>query len=736
MRIHLKKLVSKKDVQALINNLSSPDETGFIITDEKGRTLIGGAPQEVSEKYPVEAADEIIGWVAGKKNAQVVASFLSCLSGIEHEKKTLACDTLEKYKEITMLYDIAGKIAACLDIDEVAQLVIAEAMRMIKADNVTLLMIDEQSGDLDILNTVGNELYPSAGLKMGVGIAGNVALTGMAEIVNDVVADPRFVKGINTIHSMICAPLKIKDKTIGVMNISSSEMHNYTAEDLKLATTLAFQAALSIENARFVNELKESEKRFRSLYEEYRSLYDNAVEGIFQIAPEGHFISANPACARILGYDSPEDVLLSVTDFARQLFFVPVEYENYNAVIAEKGQVIGFETRMCRKDETLIWLSISARAVRDVNGGVVSYEGSILDITERKEKEEAKRQREAAEIRSRFIRETFGRYLSDEVVENILETPAGLKLGGEKRTLTILMTDLRGFTSIGERLPAEDVVGMINIYLEIMTDIILKYQGTIDEFIGDAIMVIFGAPIQRDDDAIRAVACAVEMQAAMGGVNRRNREAGYPEVTMGIGINTGSVVVGNIGSKKRVKYSVVGKNVNLTSRIESYTVGGQILVSGDTVEACGEILRLDDMMEVMPKGVMHPITIYEVGGIGGDFNIYLPERKKLDMIELRQPLPVRFCVLAGKHAGKDVYDGSFLKVLDRAAEIHSELEMEKLTNIRLSLFDPEGNEICPDLYAKVTDNISSSPRVYRVYFTSITPEAGAFIASVMATNSK
>ena len=155
----------------------------------------------------------------------------------------------------------------------------------------------------------------------------------------------------------------------------------------------------------------------------------------------------------------------------------------------------------------------------------------------------------ALELRNRFIRQTFGSYLSDEIVDAILEK-GGLKIGGEKRRATILMADLRGFTSLSERLAAEDVVAMINIYLETMTEIIQKYQGTIDEFIGDGILVIFGAPILRPDDPQRAVACAVEMQLAMTSVNERNRQAGYPEVALGIGINTGEVVMGNIGSQE------------------------------------------------------------------------------------------------------------------------------------------------------------------------------------------
>ncbi|NQV01114.1 MAG: FHA domain-containing protein [Bacteroidia bacterium] len=133
-------------------------------------------------------------------------------------------------------------------------------------------------------------------------------------------------------------------------------------------------------------------------------------------------------------------------------------------------------------------------------------------------------------LRNQFIRETFGRYLSDQVVNTILESPEGLNMGAEKREVTIMMADLRGFTALSERLPAEDVVNIINIYLEIMAEIILRYQGTIDEIIGDAILAIFGAPIKRYDDAKRAVACAMEMQRSMAEVNKQCMEKGYPEI--------------------------------------------------------------------------------------------------------------------------------------------------------------------------------------------------------------
>jgi len=344
------------------------------------------------------------------------------------------------------------------------------------------------------------------------------------------------------------------------------------------------------------------------------------------------------------------------------------------------------------------------------------------------QRNEAQSQLERA---NRLIRKTFGQYLSDDIVNAILETPEGSALGGEKRFVTIMMTDLRGFTAIGERLPAEDVVSIINIYLETMTEIILKYQGTIDEFIGDAIFVIFGAPVLRDNDAKRAVACAIEMQMAMTEVNRRCREHGYPEVQQGIGINSGQIVVGNSGSKKRMKYGVVGRNVNLTSRIESYTVGGQIFISENTLDECGRhLLRIDDEMEVMPKGVKRPITIYEVGGIRGEFNLFLPEKVAMKLEELTRPFPVQVTILEGKHASDEAHPGRVIRMLDSEAEIEADVPAEKLMNLKIAVFTPEGHEIATDLYAKVISVTPQHPAAFRVRFTSVPPEAETFLRTV------
>ncbi len=332
---------------------------------------------------------------------------------------------------------------------------------------------------------------------------------------------------------------------------------------------------------------------------------------------------------------------------------------------------------------------------------------------------------------NRLIRQTFGRYLSDDVVADILYSPEGAALGGESRLITVMMTDLRGFTSIAERLPAGDVLAIINIYLEKMTDVIMKYKGTIIEFIGDAILAVFGAPVFREDDAKRALACAIEMQQAMAEVNARCRELGYPEIEQGIGINTGESVVGNIGSDKRAKYGIVGRNVNLTGRIESYTIGGQILISESTAEACGHTLTFRDKLKVMPKGVNKPITLFDVTGIGAGFNVSLPHREVDELVELPKELAVGFYILEGKHATGTVYEGIIRKLGVKEALIQSEIPVARLANLKLSLAGSDGNELATDLYAKVIESPSCSPSSFKVHFTSLPPEAKVFLENAL-----
>jgi class 3 adenylate cyclase len=223
--------------------------------------------------------------------------------------------------------------------------------------------------------------------------------------------------------------------------------------------------------------------------------------------------------------------------------------------------------------------------------------------------------REQLERSERFIRATFGRYLSDEIVADILERPEGLELGGDLREVTILMSDIRGFTTLCEQLEPNEVVRLLNRYLGAMTDIILRYQGTIDEFIGDAILAVFGAPQSRGDDADRAVQCALAMQAAHAALNRENAREGLPALHTGIALNTGQVVAGNIGSERRSKYGFVGHAMNVTARIEDVARGGEVLIAEATRARLTERYDTCDSREMRAPGMDGPLHIHRVVGL-------------------------------------------------------------------------------------------------------------------------
>ncbi len=333
---------------------------------------------------------------------------------------------------------------------------------------------------------------------------------------------------------------------------------------------------------------------------------------------------------------------------------------------------------------------------------------------------------EALEVRNRFIRETFGRYLSDEIVDNILESPDGVKLGGEKRHVSIMITDLRGFTALSESLEPEQVVRMLNCYFEVMVDIIQRYNGTINEIRGDSLLVIFGAPHEIQDRAQSAIACAIAMQNAMAKVNEENGAVGLPELEMGVGLHDSEVIVGNLGSSKRLIYSVVGSGVNMASRIESYTVGGQILISESIRKEAGKVLRIDGQRDVLPKGAEDPLRIFAVGGIAGRYNLAL-EGRDLDLVALTRRVHLRYSILEGKNVGEKSFEGFASKLSKRSAELTLDGPVDLLSDIKMNLVDVYAELAVKDFYGKVIDRSEKDAFSYVIRFTSIPLEVVSYM---------
>ena len=216
------------------------------------------------------------------------------------------------------------------------------------------------------------------------------------------------------------------------------------------------------------------------------------------------------------------------------------------------------------------------------------------------------------------LRSTFGKYMTASVMEHLL---AGkVALGGESLRVTVLFTDIRSFTTISERMDPQQLVALLNEYFTEMVGIVMQEDGVVDKYIGDAIMAVFGAPVPKTVDAVNAVRAAVRMRSALANLNRRLEARGAPTLRTGIGIHTGDVVAGNIGSEKRMEYTVIGDAVNVAARLETSTkdLGANILISDDTFELTKEVVDARRIGEIVVKGRHQPVLMYEVMGLKGE----------------------------------------------------------------------------------------------------------------------
>lgn len=345
---------------------------------------------------------------------------------------------------------------------------------------------------------------------------------------------------------------------------------------------------------------------------------------------------------------------------------------------------------------------------------------------------DGRRAREDARLlqeRNEFILGTFSRYVSESVVDSLLESPEALELGGVRREITVMMADIRGFTALSERLGPEEVVDILNTYLSAVIDVVMGYDGTLIEIMGDGLLVMFGAPQQRPDDAARALRCAVAMQQAVHELNADLASKGMPALEVGIGLNTGPAVVGNVGSEKRTKYCAVGAHVNLACRIEGYTVGGQILASDSTIAAADGIGETRSRATVRAKGVQGEIGVHDVVGVDGHGGLRIPDALEDPLLELEPPVALRYVVLEGKDASGDVETASLVGLSASTGLIRFPVPVAPMDNVRLWARYEDGEV---EAYAKVVSGDGRMGSSSTVRFTSRPPEVVAWIEAVLA----
>ncbi|MDC0831634.1 adenylate/guanylate cyclase [Leptolyngbya valderiana BDU 20041] len=354
--------------------------------------------------------------------------------------------------------------------------------------------------------------------------------------------------------------------------------------------------------ARNITERKRVLDALREAEEKYRSIFENAAEGIYQTTPEGRVESANPALVRMYGYDSLEDLQTHLTDVTTQLYVNPRRRAEFVAALEEGGAVSDFESQVYRKDKSVIWTSENARTVRDDRGKLLYYEGTVQDITKRKEAEEALRAEQEK---------------SESLLLNVLPKSIAEQLKQDRTCIaerfdeaTILFADLVNFTSLSAQMSPSKLVDLLNEIFSTFDQFALAYRLEKIKTIGDAYMVAAGLPMPISDHAEAIAEMALEMQWAIGQFKQEN---GIP-FQLRIGINTGPVVAGVIGIRK-FTYDLWGDTVNIASRMESQGQVGKIQVTEATY------LKLKDRYVLEPRGIVN------VKGRGEMMTYWLCDRK-------------------------------------------------------------------------------------------------------------
>ena len=321
------------------------------------------------------------------------------------------------------------------------------------------------------------------------------------------------------------------------------------------------------------------------------------------------------------------------------------------------------------------------------------------------------------ELQNRNVRSQFDRFVSKAVAGELLDKSQASQTShaaSELRTVTVLMSDLRDFSLLGQDHHPTLIVQLLNNYFDAMFQVIEDYGGTIDEVLGDAILVLFGAPLVRADHAEAAVACALAMQIAMEKVNQTNAQQGLPALEMGIGLCTGDVIAVTIGSRQRAKYGVVGSAVNLAARIESLSMGGEVLAAESTLRATAVPLRIDADHTVAVKGSQELLRVLAIGAIQGTHNLALPLTSSQPQA-LQQPLSIDYCILKGKQRQGSSQPAVVTHLSEREAWIVLEGDQPELFDDLVLIFPTSGGSgngnASAEVYAKVREQRNGNWRV-------------------------
>jgi adenylate cyclase len=519
----------------------------------------------------------------------------------------LAASSTNAERELSKLRTlgrVAETVNSSLELDVVLRTVLDTAVDVMKAER-GFLMIADAGGKLELTTTYGIDRATVEGddMRPSQTTVRRVFETGEPTVTTDAQQDPRFNINLSVralrLRSIICVPLAIKARTIGVVYLDSRLAPGlFSPHDPDLLTAFANQAALAIENARLFDAQRAQVVEISRLEQLQARILASITSGVITVDGGGRIASFNDAAATTFGV--PGATMLGKPVRALEALIPGI------TTILEDKVLPSESAELTAHHPTRGELHLEVRtAPLDLPDGDEKHGWAIAvtDLTERRKLERL----HAADVEQRrAIRDAFARYLAPHVVEQLMRAPGGVALGGERATATILFADIDGFTELAERLDAEAVVEILNHFFSAAVQIVFEHDGLLDKFYGDGLMVVFGPPRVRDDDAARAMSVAEALHHAAATI----QAAGKP-LRLSIGVATGEVVAGHIGSPKRMDYTVIGDAANLASRLQGAAPSGRTYVDERTFSRLRAQPPAEKLIAKI-RGKAEPVTIFAV----------------------------------------------------------------------------------------------------------------------------
>ena len=532
-----------------------------------------------------------------KESLDNLDSLESSLS--QMSKKMAGFET--EHSNLLELAGIGQVVNSTLELDSVLQIVMDTIVRLTRAERGFLMLRDKQGKMVSRIarNWEQESIHPNE-FAISRTIMQRVLESGQPVLTTNALEDPRFgaqesIVAFN-LRSILCVPLKVKDDLIGLIYADNRIRSGIFSENERdLLTAFANQAAVAIDNARLFSSLKQTLAEVTELKSLMDNIFASIARGVITADIENQIILCNRAAETILGSTAVDLVGHPLNEVIPDV--VKDIAPHLSSVQKTNEPVVDLEISHILPKRGLVDWRLNLSPLKDADQTTQGVAIVLDDLTERK--------------RLEAQRKLFERMVSPAVINQL--DPNGLQLGGKRVDITVLFADIRGFTTFSESLTPEQLVSVLNLYLAAMAEAVLAQEGTIDKFLGDAIMAWFNAPIPQPDHTLRAVKAALLLRETVEGLYKELPQDSH--LAFGVGIHYGDAVLGLIGTERRLEYTAISDSVNTAKRIQENSARNQILISREAYERVKEHVEVRQHAQMEVKGKTQPVEVYEVLGL-------------------------------------------------------------------------------------------------------------------------